>query len=99
MAEESEIGETTAKIEETPVVEEPKPEILAVENVVKSGALNDNQIDYTYLLQQIIDNQEIIMERSIAKKTTMLERVFNYIVALLIILVVILWVVFAILTF
>jgi len=99
MAEESEIGETTAKIEETPVVEEPKPEILAVENVVKSVALNDNQIDYTYLLQQIIDKQEIIMERSIAKKTTMLERVFNYIVALLIILVVILWVVFAILTF
>lgn len=99
MAEESEIGETPTIVEETPVVEEPKPESLEVENVVKSVVLNEHQIDYTYLLQQIIDNQEIIMERSVVKKTTMLERVFNYIVALLIILVVILWVVFAIQTF
>lgn len=81
-------------------VPEPVPEVLEVEKVVESVVIQQqNQIDYTYLLQQIIDNQEIIMVQSAKKKVTFLEKVFNYIVAFLIVLVVILWVVFAVLTF
>jgi hypothetical protein len=100
MAEEAEIEEPKQEaVEPIPVVIEKSPEVVEVKEVIREVENNESHKDYTYLLQQIIDNQEILMERSGHKKLTALERVFNYIVAFLIILVVILWVVFAILTF
>ncbi len=96
MKEESQIEEPVSVVNEPiPVVVEPVPEVVEVEKFVERRTGNISNKDYTYLLQQIIDNQEVLMERSGIKKHTKLERVFNYIVTFLIVIVVILWIIIA----
>lgn len=90
------VKEMTEEIEEV----EQSPKVIEVEKTVEAISVPDNkQVDYTNLLQEIIHNQEIIISQTNDKKSTTLDKVFNFIVIILVILVVILWVFYAIETF
>lgn len=88
IAEVSEVSEPVVAIVETKV-----PEV--VKEIVTQ---NTTGIDYSNMLQQIIDNQKILIEQTSKKEISNMDKVFNYIVIGLIVIVVLIWMIFGIAT-
>jgi len=96
LAEEIAIAEITEVIE--PVIEKVIEEPVVSDVVEALVVQNTPGVDYTNMLQQIIDNQNILIEQTTNKEMTSMDKVFNYIVIGLIIVVVLIWLIYGIAT-